>query len=88
MATAAQPLADCYELQLKLRDPLTRLASLATLSPPGRGKEPTAIALPSPHGRQRSNFDDRVAREFGIDFETPSRHRSVPVPRELKDSAQ
>jgi hypothetical protein len=27
-----------YELQLKLRAPLTRLASLATLSPAGRGK--------------------------------------------------
>jgi hypothetical protein len=34
-----------YELQLKLRAPLTRLASLATLSPLGRGEEPNAIAL-------------------------------------------
>src|SRR4029077_19269593 len=55
-----------YELQLKLRDPLTRLASLATLSPSGGGEGAVGRSAPQrrrPRQAIVDGFAQAVARD-------------------------
>src|SRR5690242_15502031 len=55
-----------YELELRRRAPLTRLASLATLSPSGRGKERSAKICPASAAQPRRPGSPHTISEVGI----------------------